>query len=189
MKTIPYLVGVAALCAACGDDAKGTSGSGAGGGPSGSGGATSAGGATGSGGSGGALGTPGPGSYQPDYATSSDYFTRMSQPADSGSVHGTVRIWYSANIMDLPTDGPFTVPEGTVAVKEEYNASNQVFIKVVMIKQAAGYDPANNDWYYEARNPDDTIANDPVPGKPNLCISCHSDGAITDYLLGFDIAS
>jgi hypothetical protein len=132
---------------------------------------------------------PGPGAYQTDYEASEAFFTRMSEPANSGSVHGSVRIWYSANVMDLPPMGPFVAPEGTVAIKNEYDASNDVFVKVVMIKKPAGYDPSNNDWYYEARNADDTLANDPVPGKPSLCIDCHRAAEDTDYLQGFSLSN
>lgn len=134
-------------------------------------------------------GPRGPGEFLPEYQTSSSFFTRTSQPAASGSVHGKVRIWYSSNIKDVPVSGPIAVPEGTVAVKEEYDGSNHVFVKVVMIKRPAGYDPANHDWYYEARNPDNTIATNPTPGKPSLCINCHRDGSTTDFLRGFAIAN
>jgi hypothetical protein len=168
-------IAAAALCAACGGEDSG-------GGSAGSGGSAGA-------GAGGATGQPGPGEYQADYDTSGDFFTRMSQPADSGSVHGKVRIWYSNNVMDLPTSGPFVVPEGTVAIKDEFDASNAVIVKVVMVKKPAGYDPANQDWYYEARNPDHSIASDPVPGKASLCIGCHQNAKATDYLQGFALAN
>ncbi len=134
-------------------------------------------------------GAAGPGEYLADYATSDLFFTRMNAPAGSGSVHGTVRIWYSSNVEGLAAEEPFVVPEGTVAIKDEYDGSGTVFVKVVMIKKAAGYDPDNGDWYYEARNPDDSVASNPTPGTPSLCIECHRQGASTDYLLGFSIAN
>ncbi len=138
----------------------------------------------------GTAGMPGPGAYEADYKTSSGFFTRTSVPFDSGSVHGTVRIWYSTNVMDLPTSGPFVAPVGTVAIKEEYDGMGAVLVKVVMIKKPAGYDPANHDWYYEARNPDDSLATDPTPGPAPLCISCHQNAAdTTDYLQGFAVSS
>lgn len=130
-------------------------------------------------------GTPGPGQFQGDYETSPAFFTRMSAPMDSGSVHGSVRIWYSANVADLPPAGPFVVPEGTVAIKNEYDSMGVVFVKVVMVKKSAGYDPDHSDWYYEARNPDDSLASNPTPGTPSLCIDCHTASADTDYLQGF----
>ncbi len=134
-------------------------------------------------------GSPGPGAFTGDYQTSATYFTRTTQPLDSGSVHGKVRIWYSANVKNLPTSGPFVVPVGTVAVKEEYDSAGRMFVKVVMIKKSPGYDPSNHDWYYEARKPDDTVADDPTPGKASLCIGCHRDAAATDYLQGFALAN
>lgn len=64
-----------------------------------------------------------------------------------------------------------------------------MIVKVVMIKKSPGYDSANHDWYYEARNPGDTQASDPVPGKPSLCINCHQGAPDTDYLQGFGISN
>lgn len=59
----------------------------------------------------------GPAEYRADFESSSEFFTRMSKPADSGSVHGTVRIWYSANVADIDPASSFEVPEGTVAIR------------------------------------------------------------------------
>ncbi len=176
-----------------GSDGGGGTDAGSGGTDAGSGGTDAGSGGTDAGGgdtdAGGPTGPAGPGEYRTDYQTSSDFFTRMSHPADSGSVHGTVRIWYSSNVMDFPLSGPFEAPVGTVAIKEEYGGSGNVIIKVVMIKREAGYDPANNDWYYEARNTDDTVASDPTPGTPSLCIGCHQASPDTDYLRGFGISN
>ncbi|MEO7035743.1 MAG: hypothetical protein ABI548_17560, partial [Polyangiaceae bacterium] len=163
------------VCTACGADAGASIGnSGAGGGSAGA----STGGQSGSG------GAVGVGEFRSDYKTSASFFTRMSTPADSGSVHGVVRIWYSSNVAALATSGPFVVPEGTVAIKDEYDSSGAVLVKVVMIKKASGYDATHHDWYYEARGPDDSLAANPVPGTPSLCVSCHSGAPDTDYLQG-----
>ncbi len=132
----------------------------------------------------------GPGAFESDYATSSAFFTRMSHPADSGSIHGTVRIWYSTNIMSFSTSGPFAAPVGTVAIKEEYDSTGMTLTgKTVMIKQAPGYDTANHDWYYEVRNPDDTLSSSFSPGMIGACSDCHQGAPTTDYLQGFGISN
>lgn len=131
-------------------------------------------------------GDPGPGAFDPDYETSDAFFTRMSTSVPS-QIHAQQRTWYSSNISDLPRTGPFTVPEGTVAIKAEYDQAGDNFITVVMIKREAGYDPDGNDWYYEGREPDGSLASSPTPGPAGLCKGCHSGGADTDFLLGFDL--
>ncbi len=130
----------------------------------------------------------GPGAFDPDYETSSEFFTRIEQPMPS-NIHAMQRTWYSSNLADLPLTGPFTVSEGSVAIKAEYNADGNNFTTVVMIKREAGYDPDGNDWYYEVRNPDGSQADSPAPGRIALCSGCHKDGAETDFLLGFDLAN
>ncbi len=127
----------------------------------------------------------GPGAFDPDYETSSEFFTRIEEPMPS-NIHAMQRTWYSSNLADLPLTGPFTVPEGSVAIKAEYDADGNNFTTVVMIKREAGYDPDGNDWYYEVRNPDGSQADSPAPGRVALCSGCHKDGADTDFLLGFD---
>jgi len=133
-----------------------------------------------------ATGDPGPGAFDPDYQTSDAFFTRLATPLAS-RIHAQQRTWFSVNIADLPPEGPFTVPEGTVAIKAEYDADGTNFVTVVMVKREAGYDPDGNDWYYEAREPDGTLASSPTPGPASLCKSCHADGADTDFLLGFNL--
>ncbi len=130
--------------------------------------------------------TMGPGEFNPDYETSSEFFTRIEQPMPS-NIHAMQRTWYSSNLAQLPLTGPFTVPEGSVAVKAEYDADRDNFTTVVMIKREAGYDPEGNDWYYEVRNPDGSQADSPAPDRVALCSGCHKDGADTDFLLGFDL--
>ncbi len=173
MKAMVTVLCTAALCSACGGSDNGPAANG-----------EDAATTTGSSGE-----SDAPGAYQDDYETSGAFFTRMSEPADSGSVHGTVRIWYSKSVMDMPLDGPFMAPEGTVAIKDEFDSSGAVFVKVVMVKREAGYDSEHHDWYYEARNADGTLASDPVPGTPSLCVDCHQDAEDTDYLQGFSISN
>ena len=82
-----------------------------------------------------------------DYATNPDFFTLMAAPFAGTSPHGTVTIWYSSDLRaDIESGMPFTAPVGATSIKEFDNGSVGL---VVMTKQAAGYDAANGDWYYE----------------------------------------
>lgn len=133
--------------------------------------------------------SPGPGTFDPAYATSSSYITRMSGPVLGTSPHKEVQIWYSANIDPALDDDSLTAPVGTVAVKTA-NMDDQPGIDaiVVMVKKEKGYDSANGDWYYDMRTPAGAIMNDdkgnPVSGKVAMCINCHQGFKTTDYLGG-----
>lgn len=133
--------------------------------------------------------TAGPGAFDPAYASSSSYVTRMSGPVLGTSPHKEVQIWYSDNIDPALDDNAFTAPVGTVAVKTA-NMDGQPGVDaiVVMIKKEKGYDSANGDWYYDMRTPAGAIMNDdkgnPVSGKVSMCIECHQGFRATDFLGG-----
>jgi hypothetical protein len=129
----------------------------------------------------------GPGAYAADFADSDEFFTLMAGPRDGQSPHGRVQIWYSANAVDRL--GSASVPVGTVAIKTgDPEADGTIDYHVVMVKRAAGYDPAHNDWMYEMRAPTGDLLvdddGDPVQGALELCWSCHAAAAATDYLAG-----
>ncbi|MCU0690964.1 MAG: cytochrome P460 family protein [Polyangiaceae bacterium] len=172
--------------AACGgddDDDGGTGGSG--------GSETGGSGGSETGGSGGSAGSGlqnGPGKFADDYKTSADFFTFMSAPVAGSSPHGTVQIWYSTNIKSLKDTSTFTVPEGTVSIKEVYgNSAGSLDGYAVMVKKEAGYDTTNNDWYYEMRDADGNVKTNPPAGKIAGCIGCHSAAKGKDYLAGWDL--
>jgi hypothetical protein len=125
----------------------------------------------------------GPGAFAPDFETSADFFTLMAGPVDGGSVHEVVQIWYSTNARTLiESGGAFTAPVGTVAIKPQTNSAGDAI--VVMIKQPAGYDPANGDWLYEQRDAAGALVNSgPLAG----CIACHVGWPDTDYLAGTEL--
>lgn len=127
----------------------------------------------------------GPGEFMADYATNSAFFTRMSAPVKGSTVHSTVRIWYSFNVRDLIAQDSFTVPVGTVSIKETDRDDNgSADALVVMVKKDAGYDPENGDWHYELRTPQGTLLQQPPPGRIAGCINCHKGYSQTDYLGG-----
>jgi hypothetical protein len=56
-----------------------------------------------------------------------------------------------------------------------------------MIKQAAGYDTANNDWRYEMRDAYGNLKAQPEAGKIQACITCHQAHKDRDFLPGSTI--
>jgi hypothetical protein len=126
---------------------------------------------------------PGPGEFAADFKTNPEFFTNMSGPVRGTSPHGTQQTWYSSNIELLIEESAFTVPEGTVAIKEfDMMSTGSPDGYAVMVKKPSGYDSANNDWHYEMRMLDGTLMADPPAGKIQVCIDCHSAAAQTDYL-------
>ena len=126
----------------------------------------------------------GPGGFDPDYRTSSDFFTQMSG-LTIGQEGIKVQIWYSSNIAPLIGLTGFTVPFGTTAIQEVDNDNDDVVNVIgVMVKMGDGYDPENNNWYYETREPDGTLRSSPPPGRIQSCIECHQDFPETDFLGG-----
>jgi hypothetical protein len=127
----------------------------------------------------------GPGEFRSNFKTSADFVTRMDVPQRGGSPHGTVRIWYSADLEGLLDREEFTAPVGAVAIKEfDGNNDNVVDGYAVMVKREAGYDPEHHDWAYEVRDPQGQVLASPAPGKNPACISCHRAAERTDYLAG-----
>jgi len=130
----------------------------------------------------------GPGKYMADYATSKDFFTLMSGMKMGKSPHGSVQIYYSTNIKDMIGMDSFMVPVGTVSIKPfDNDGTPGVDGIAVMIKKEAGYDPANNDWYYEMRDAKGNLKDMPAPGKTKMCIDCHAVYPSKDYLGGTQI--
>lgn len=132
----------------------------------------------------------GPGEFQANYRTSSEFFTAMDARVEGSSPHGEVQIWYSRNIRDLILSGESfdSVPVGTVAIKEGASEPGVVNTITVMIKRVAGYDPDNSNWEYQKRgadaeilkNPDGQLIQGTVPG----CIRCHVAASRYDFLSG-----
>lgn len=125
------------------------------------------------------------GGFKADFATSSAFFTLMEGPETGNSPHSTVQIWYSADLRSRIENESFTAPVGATSIKEvDMDDDGTLDAYAVMVKREAGYDTANNDWYYEMRMPDGTVMADPPAGKTAMCIGCHAASAATDYLAG-----
>lgn len=135
-------------------------------------------------------GVKGPGVFNTNFSQAgSDFFTETKEFILGKSPHGKVRIWYSNNIKTQIESSKFSVPEGTVAIKEfDNDATPGVDGVAVMIKKAKGFDPANNDWSYEMRDQWGTLKVSPAAGKIAMCSSCHAAANATDFLAGTKLA-
>lgn len=124
----------------------------------------------------------GPGNFQANYRTSNEFFTNMTGAEPGDSPHGVVQIWYSGNLRNVIDQPTFTVPEGSVAIKEFHTDSTIGFEGiVVMVKKEPGFDPANGDWEYQVRDANATLQQQ---GALAMCIGCHVSASAADYLAG-----
>ncbi len=70
-------------------------------------------------------------------------------------------------------------PEGSILVKENYNAAGNM-VKLTVMAKVRGYDPEKNDWFWAAIDPDGTVS---AEGSPRGCISCHEGMKDNDYVI------
>lgn len=134
----------------------------------------------------------GPGEFVADFETSPQFFTQMTGFVEGLSPHKKVWIWYSKDLEDHVTLEAFTAHEGSVAIKKFDNDGTEgVDGIVVMVRKPAGYDPDNGDWEYQVRSPDGVVVNgqdgNPMQGKIEMCITCHTNFKATGYLGGTKI--
>lgn len=115
----------------------------------------------------------------------SDYHLYRQWPDHQGlqpgqSPHGTLHeVFVNRNIYEaLPLQGT-EVPNGSILIKENYNASRELNNLTVMMK-VEGYSPEHQDWFYAALKPDGTVL---AEGEPQGCLNCHSGMAGNDYII------
>jgi hypothetical protein len=135
---------------------------------------------------------PGPGGFDPDFESSPDFLTRMTEPMlglTSLSPHRMVQIFYSQNlepILGLSAFGP--LPEGSVAIKKQDRDEDGVIDQImVMVKQAAGTDPDALDWVFEQYDPGDfslVSSSETDESFRSFCSGCHAGFVDTDGLRG-----
>lgn len=134
---------------------------------------------------------PGPGAFAVDYATSGEFFTRMTMPRRglSTSPHGVVQIFYSNNLLPAVSSAHFEAPPGSVAIKaQDQNADGRVDTIQVMIKKDKGYDDLTHDWLFERYFANGKL--DVSGGSTlNFCHECHNGFAPTSELAGTGLAN
>jgi hypothetical protein len=113
-----------------------------------------------------------------DYAT----WTKVNPKPVPG--HETyVNIYVNDLAKDIYTSASGkTFPACATIVKEQLasQTSTDVTALTIMVKMPAGYDPANNDWWWAMYDPDGTSVQQ--SGKLSQCSSCHQPAAASDYV-------
>lgn len=83
---------------------------------------------------------------------------------------------------------PADPPHGTVIVKENYSADEELAAITVM-KRIEGYDPEHRDWWYAKYTASGDVAQqngNAVAGKVPSCRSCHANAGGDDYVFAND---
>jgi plastocyanin len=81
---------------------------------------------------------------------------------------------------------PGEMPRGAVIVKENYTPNEDLASVTVMHKQAGGYAPDTNDWFWAKYGPEGEVQ---AAGMPGGCISCHGAVRSNDYIFSFPVTS
>lgn len=102
-------------------------------------------------------------------------FTLVRECRNSIEHGSTVRVWVNSVGAAAYQAEANPLPVGTIVVKEEFEGTNcnddsELKLWSAMKKEAAGFDPVDNDWrWQEVRAPGRTISQNSKAG----CISCH----------------
>ena len=75
-----------------------------------------------------------------------------------------------------------TFPEGSLIVKELYNADESLGVYAVRLKMAGHTDSDPKGWVWGYINADGSVR-EPASNKGNACITCHSQAGSIDYVL------
>ncbi len=83
---------------------------------------------------------------------------------------------------------PAELPNGSVIVKENYDATGQKLMAVTVMYKTPNYNPEAGDWYWVKYLADGKVAQKATPmgnirlaGKPKGCIECHAGAEGGDY--------
>ncbi len=83
---------------------------------------------------------------------------------------------------------PSELPNGSVIVKENYDATGQKLMAVTVMYKTANYNPEAADWYWVKFLADGKVDQKATPmgnirlaGKPKGCIECHAGAEGGDY--------
>lgn len=99
--------------------------------------------------------------------------------------HGMLLTTYVNSLaQDAVTNAAGSMPVGAIVVKENYMPDSTLAAVTVMYK-AAGYDPANNDWFWLKRLADGTVE---VEGRGQGCINCHGGKRDNDFIFTSSLA-
>jgi len=96
------------------------------------------------------------------------------------SPHGKFHeIYVNAPLLTALPIADRIAPDGSIIVKENFDADKQPLNESVMVK-VKGYDPEHGDWFWASFDPDGKVQ---VAGKVASCIACHEGMKANDYII------
>lgn len=95
--------------------------------------------------------------------------------------HGPMsRVWINGQVEAALTNFTGQLPDGAIIVKENVGSSSQVTEAALTVMwKVAGFDPANNDWFWANMTPDGQIV---AEGKLLSCTACHGAARNNDFV-------
>jgi len=95
--------------------------------------------------------------------------------------HGPMsRVWINGQVETALTNFTGQLPDGSIIVKENVGSSSQVTEAALTVMwKVAGFDPANNDWFWANMTPDGQIV---AEGKVPSCTACHGGVRNNDFV-------
>ena len=92
--------------------------------------------------------------------------------------HGALLTTFINNTASHSINKKKGLADGSIIVKENYNADKRFVVLTVMYK-ITGYNPEGGDWFWVKYLPDGKVE---ASGKVKVCIDCHSKQKDNDYL-------
>jgi hypothetical protein len=102
------------------------------------------------------------------------------------SPHGKFHeVYINATLASALPIASKTAPNGSIIVKENFNADKKLTNIAVMAK-VTGYNPDDGDWFWAIYDPQGMIIvnnNFPLEGRLDYCYKCHAGVKDNDYVI------
>lgn len=115
----------------------------------------------------------------------SDYHEYPQWPGHEGrkpgqAPHGVFHeIYINSTLSEALPENPEVAPNGTIIVKDSYNAEDELTAITVMAK-VEGFAPDSGDWFWAVYSPvGETLRSGNVGG----CVTCHAGMKDNDYII------
>lgn len=105
---------------------------------------------------------------------------------DGNSPHGAKVKLYANRIAAGRSD---EFRNGSILVKENYDASGEQLMAVTVMYRSAGYHPESGDWFWAKFEPNGSVSSMngmPIAGRFNMCIECHQSAGNDDFVFAND---
>ncbi len=123
-----------------------------------------------------------------DYASQLEQLSDTPEVSETHSDAASVMVWGSADaakrflsIDPMDPTQEVTFEEGTMFVKEHFDAAGAKVGLTIMYKGPEGYDSAARDWFW-ARVRGNEVTH---RGRVDFCSDCHEAAHNTDFVVGF----